>query len=169
VLHLLGERPGDREIEGGPVDLDQRRDAIVLDDDRISKPLDERPSEVWIDIGDEPEPHRGESRTQHGDANDPEPMAELASSATEDLGVRQHLGAADLEGRVRRFGHVENAHEITHDVVDGDRLTKRVDPLGRDHNREPIGESPDHLEACAPRADDDRRPKGGQVVRSRRQ
>ena len=168
-LPLLAERSRNREIEGSPIDFDERRDSIVLDDDRIPQPLDERPGEVRIDVGDEPKPHRREARAQHGNANDPKPVAELASSATEDLGIRQHLRTTDLEGFSGRFGDVEDANEVAHHVADGDRLTERVHPLRRDHDRKSVREPADHLEARAPRTDDDRRPERRQVVRTRRQ
>ena len=45
--------------------------------------------------------------------------------------------------------------QIRQHVADGDGLHARVDPFGRDHDRQAFGQVTHHLERDAPRADDD--------------
>ena len=50
------------------------------------------------------------------------------------LAVGEHIRPTDLEHTIRRGLNGEYVNEIAQYVADGDRLTTRVDPLGRHHD-----------------------------------
>lgn len=75
--------------------------------------------------------------------------------AAHHLLVREHVGAADVEGTAHLGRHGGTADEVAQDVADGDGLDAGADPAGGDHDGEPFGQVAQHFEGGRAGADDD--------------
>lgn len=88
-----------------------------------------------------------QARGQHGDGDDEPPASPGdGGEALQHLPVGQHLRPADVERAAHVGRQVRGADEIVQHVVDGDRLDPVVQPLRRDHGRQPGGEIAQHVE-----------------------
>ncbi len=91
------------------------------------------------------------------------PQAARLGIAEHHLSVGEHIEATDLDDAARTAGsgYVERGDEISQQVIHGDGLDARVDPLWADHHRQTLGEIADHLERDAAGAYDHRRAELG--------
>ena len=152
--------PADRAVDGGgegnAFEGEERLGAVVGDGHRVDERVDQWAGDLRGHGGDQPDPQRRQTRGEHGNGDEP-PFLESSFPYVDrhHFGIRDDIGAPDLENpreSTRLFDHCD---EVTEHVADGDRLAARVDPFRSDHDGEDLGEIAQHLEARGPRADDD--------------
>ena len=72
------------------------------------------------------------------------------------VGIRQLIGAADLDDRAAADRDVQRLDEILDQILDRNRLGEHGYPPRSDHHGQVLAQGADHLERQAARSDDDR-------------
>ncbi len=153
----FAERPRDRLAVAERPDREALECARVVRDGLVRKAVDQFPADARVDGRDEAEPETRKPRRQCRHPDKQTLQAALSRVLVHQFAVRGDVGAADLEDLTTARVEVAGCEEVGDHVLDRDRLCPGLHPARRDHDRQPLGQSPDHLEGEASGADDDRR------------
>ena len=136
----------------------RRRGCVVADDHLVAHRVDQRPAGPHVDIRHQRQPAGRQPGAEQWHRYDDSRRPSIAATRRS-MSTYSSTSGPPMSKPARGLSRVEHPDQVTHHVVDRDRLGAGVDPRRGDHSGQMLDELSGHLPRDAAVADDDSGPQ----------